>query len=64
MRGGVLPKKPTLADTEQLVKYLSEHRVAEFDGHGLKLKFYQEMPELKMPALPTEDHLLKQYQES
>jgi hypothetical protein len=60
----VLRKETTLEDSRDLIKYLSENRVAEFEGHGLKVKFYQEMPELKMPALPSENSLIREYQES
>lgn len=60
----MLRKVTTLEDSRDLIKYLSENRVAEFEGHGLKVKFYQEMPELKMPALPSENSLIQQYQES
>ena len=60
----MLRKETTLEDSRDLIKYLSENRVAEFEGHGLKVKFYQEMPELKMPALPSENSLIQQYQES
>tara|TARA_Y100000310_G_scaffold271985_1_gene286727 strand:+ start:219 stop:401 length:183 start_codon:yes stop_codon:yes gene_type:complete len=60
----VLRKETTLEDSRDLIKYLSENRVAEFEGHGLKVKFYQEMPELKMPSLPSENSLIREYQES
>lgn len=60
----MLRKVTTLEDSRDLIKYLSENRVAEFEGHGLKVKFYQEMPELKMPALPSENSLIREYQES
>jgi hypothetical protein len=44
------------------VKSLSENRVAEFEGHGLKVKFYQEIPELKIPELPPDSSLIRDYQ--
>tara|TARA_R100000808_G_C2103927_1_gene120166 strand:- start:78 stop:221 length:144 start_codon:yes stop_codon:yes gene_type:complete len=44
------------------VKFLSENRVAEFEGHGLKVKFYQEIPELKLPELPPDNSLIREYQ--
>jgi hypothetical protein len=55
-------QKQNQQETLNLVKSLSENRVAEFEGHGLKVKFYQEMPELKMPALPSENSLIRDYQ--
>ena len=58
----MLLKKITLEESRDLIKYLSQNRVAEFEGHGLKVKFYQEMPELKMPEIPSENSLIREYQ--
>jgi hypothetical protein len=58
----MLNKKTNLEETRDLVKYLSENRVAEFEGHGLKVKFYQEIPELKLPELPPDNSLIREYQ--
>jgi hypothetical protein len=60
----MLNKKTNLEETRDLVKYLSENRIWKFEGHGLKLEFYQELPELKLPALPSEDSLIREYQEN
>jgi hypothetical protein len=58
----VLLKKITLEESRDLIKYLSQNRVAEFEGHGLKVKFYQEIPELKIPELPPDSSLIRDYQ--
>ncbi|MGB0817503.1 MAG: hypothetical protein ACPGQQ_01260 [Candidatus Puniceispirillaceae bacterium] len=47
------------------MQFLSEKRVAEFEGQGIKVKFYQELPDL-MPRLqqqPTEQELKQQFEQ-
>ena len=58
----MLNKKTNLEETRDLVKYLSENRIWKFEGHGLKLEFYQEIPELKLPELPPDNSLIREYQ--
>tara|TARA_Y100000004_G_scaffold101800_1_gene114158 strand:- start:414 stop:650 length:237 start_codon:yes stop_codon:yes gene_type:complete len=63
--GRLLQRKPDKKDVEELVAYLAQHRVAEFEGQGIKVKFYQELPDL-MPRLqqqPTEQELKQQFEQ-
>ena len=64
----LLKNQKPLENQEQLknlLQFLSEKRVAEFEGQGIKVKFYQELPDL-MPRLqqqPTEQELKQQFEQ-
>ena len=56
----MLRKHPSIDDTERLVAFLKGQRVATFEGHGVKLTFYQELEPVRKQDV---DALENQYRE-
>ena len=57
----MLRNRPSLDETERLVAFLKEQRVATFEGHGVKLTFYQELEPRTNPIPQDDDEMMTQY---
>ena len=54
-----------LPDHEKLISFLEKSRVAKFKGLGLEVEFFQELPDINVPAPAQHDdeEMVKQYTE-